>query len=274
MTAAQTTAGNALRTGGIDPVEARMLLAHVTGLTRTALIAHPEAPVDALDAERFGALVARRRAGEPIAYLVGERGFHDLILRVTPDVLIPRPETEMLVDFALEKLPANGAVLDLGTGSGAIALAIRRQRPDARVTAVERSPQALAVACDNAARLALEVEFLPGNWYEPLGTRRFDAIVSNPPYVADSDRHLGEGDVRFEPRGALVGGADGLDAIRQIAGSACLHLLPGGWIAIEHGLGQDANVRALLEAAGLESVASRTDLAGIARISIGKYNPD
>ncbi|MBS0335514.1 MAG: peptide chain release factor N(5)-glutamine methyltransferase [Proteobacteria bacterium] len=268
------TAAEALAGAGIDPFEARMLLSFATGLARAALIAHPEAVLAEAAAATFRELAARRRAGEPIAYLVGERDFHDLRLRVTPDVLIPRPETEMLVDFALEKLPPQGTILDLGTGSGAIALAIRRQRPGARVTAVDRSPAALAVASGNARRLGLEAEFLEGSWYEPLGARRFDVIVSNPPYVAEGDRHLEEGDLRFEPRGALVGGSDGLDAVRTIAGAAPRHLNPGGWVAIEHGLGQDAAVRTLLAAAGLEFVASRTDLAGIARISVGKYNPD
>jgi release factor glutamine methyltransferase len=266
------TAAEALAGSGIDASEARLLLAFATGLARAALIAHPETVLGEASAATFRELAGRRRAGEPIAYLVGERDFHDLCLRVTPDVLIPRPETEMLVEFALEKLPPQGTVLDLGTGSGAIALAVRKQRPDVRITAVDRSPAALAVAFENAARLGLAVEFLEGSWYAPLGARRFDVIVSNPPYVAEGDRHLGEGDLRFEPRGALVGGADGLDAIRTIAGSAPRHLNPGGWVAIEHGLGQDAAVRALLVAAGLESVASRTDLAGIARISAGKYN--
>lgn len=266
------TVAEALAGSGIDAFEARLLLAFVTGLARSMLIAHPETVLGEAAAATFRALAARRRGGEPIAYLVGEREFHDLTLRITPDVLIPRPETELLVDFALEKLPRGGAVLDLGTGSGAIALAIRKQRTDARVTAVDRSPAALAVAFENAVRFGLEVEFLEGSWYEPLGARQFDLIVSNPPYVAEGDPHLGEGDLRFEPRSALVGGVDGLDAIKTIAGSAPRHLKPGGWVAIEHGLGQDAAVRALLAAAGLESVASRTDIAGIARISIGKYN--
>ena len=193
---------------------------------------------------------------------------------MTPDVLIPRPETELLVDFVLEFLPVGGTVLDLGTGSGAIALAVRKQRPDALATAVDVSPLALKVACANAFSLGLEVEFLQGSWFEPLGARRYDIVVSNPPYVAEGDRHLAEGDVRFEPFTALVSGADGLDAIRLIAASASSHLKPGGWIAIEHGLGQDAAVRTLLAAAGLESVSSRTDLAGIARVSSGQYNPE
>lgn len=251
-----------------------MLLAFVTGLARPKLIAHPEALLSDAHVAAYVRLVERRKGGEPIAYLLGERDFHVLTLRVTPDVLIPRPETELLVEFAQESLPRGGSVLDLGTGSGAIALAIRRQHPDARVFAVDRSAAALAVARENASRLSLEVEFLEGDWFEPVDGRRFDLIVSNPPYVALGDRHLAEGDVRFEPRIALVSGADGLDAIRTIAASAPGHLRAGGWVGIEHGQGQDAAVRGLLQAAGLGSVSSRNDLAGIARISFGQYNPE
>jgi release factor glutamine methyltransferase len=264
----------ALAGAGVDASEARMLLAFVTGHARTTLVAHPEAILSEAQETAYVGLAARRKAGEPIAYLLGEREFHALTLRITPDVLIPRPETELLVDFALETLPANGAALDLGTGSGAIALAIRRQHPEAHVVAVDRSAAALKVARENASRLGLEVEFLEGDWFAPLEGRRFDLIVSNPPYVAEGDRHLGEGDVRFEPRLALVSGIDGLDAIRTIAASAVEHLNAGGWVTIEHGQGQDAAVRALLEAAGLEFVSSRADLAAIARVSFGQYNPE
>lgn len=264
----------ALAGAGIDAAEARMLLAFVTGLARTKLIAHPEAHLSEAHAAAYAGLVARRKGGEPVAYLLGERDFHELTLRVTPDVLIPRPETELLVDFAQETLPRGGSVLDLGTGSGAIALAIRRQHPEARVVAVDRSAAALAVAQANASRLALEVEFLEGDWFAPVNGQRFDLVVSNPPYVALGDRHLAEGDVRFEPQMALVSGVDGLDAIRVIAAAAPAHLQRGGWIAIEHGQGQDAAMRELLSAAGLGSVSSRPDLAGIARISFGQYNPE
>jgi release factor glutamine methyltransferase len=268
------TVAEALSGSGIDLFEARLLLASASGLSRAALAAHPDALLNEAAADRFRAAAARRRAGEPIAYLLGEREFYGVSLAVTPDVLIPRPETELLVEFALEHLPPGGRLLDLGTGSGAIALAIKQQRPDALVTAVERSPSALAVARENSARHALEVEFLQGSWFEPLSGRRFDIVVSNPPYVAAGDRHLEQGDLRFEPRTALVGGADGLDAIRVISLQAPSHFLAGGWLAIEHGLGQDSAVRNLLAGIGLESVSSRPDLAGIARISVGKYNPD
>lgn len=257
---------------GIDLAEARMLLSSFSGLSRAALAAHPEFELSEAVYGVFANAVSRRHKGEPVAYLLGEREFYNLKLGVTADVLIPRPETELLVDFALRFLPPNGALLDLGTGSGAIALAVKHERPDARVTAVDQSPPALAVARTNASRLALEIELLQGSWFEPLEARRFDVVVSNPPYVAEGDRHLSEGDVRFEPRVALVAGADGLAAIRQIVAGTASHLNAGGWLAVEHGQGQDLEVRKLLACAGLESVSSRPDLAGIARISVGKYN--
>jgi release factor glutamine methyltransferase len=191
---------------------------------------------------------------------------------VTTDVLIPRPETELLVDFALECLPAGGSVLDLGTGSGAIALAVKHHRPSASITAVERSAESLDLARANAKDLGLDVEFLRGSWFEPVKDRRFDLVLSNPPYIAQGDAHLRRGDLRFEPISALVGGPDGLDALRQIAAEVRDHLRPGGWVAVEHGQGQDAAVASLFTKARLASVSSRPDLAGIARITLGKYN--
>ena len=268
------TVAEALSGSGIDLFEARLLLGSASGLSRAAMAAHPDAHLSQAVVENFRATVTRRRSGEPIAYLLGTREFYGLSLAVTPDVLIPRPETELLVEFALEHLPSSGSLLDLGTGSGAIALAVKQQRPDVRVTAVEQSPAALVIARENAARHGLEIEVLQGNWFDPLPDRRFDMVVSNPPYVAAGDRHLEQGDLRFEPRAALVGGTDGLDAIREIALRAPGHFLAGGWLAIEHGLGQDSAVRNLLTEIGLESVSSRPDLAGIARITVGKYNPD
>ncbi|MSP97578.1 MAG: peptide chain release factor N(5)-glutamine methyltransferase [Betaproteobacteria bacterium] len=264
------TVADALCGCGIEAFEARLLLAHASGLTRAALIAHPETVLDDAQAEAFRTAVEQRRAGQPIAYVVGTRAFHGLTLRVTPDVLIPRPETEMLVEFALERLPAGGAMLDLGTGSGAIALAVKLLRPDAHVTAVDRSQAALAVARANADHQRLDIAFVQGSWFEPLGGRRFEVIVSNPPYVAEEDRHLSQGDVRFEPRCALVGGRDGLEAIRSICTAAPAHLLPGGWLCVEHGQGQDPAVRLLFAQSGLESIASRPDLAGIPRIVSGR----
>lgn len=268
------TVAEALAGCGIDLAEARMLLARSSGRSPASLAAHPESELGVSAARAFSEAVARRRRGEPVAYILGEREFYSLVLDVTPEVLIPRPETELLVEFAIEHLPRGGALVDLGTGSGAIALAVKHERPDARVSAVDRSSAALAVAQGNASRHRLEIEFLPGSWFEPLAGRRFDAVVSNPPYVADGDRHLGQGDLRFEPRSALAGGEDGLAEIRRIVAAAPAHLNEGGWLALEHGQGQDGEVRNLLAAARLESVASRTDLAGIARISVGKYNPE
>ena len=268
------TVAEALSGSGIDLSEARLLLCAASGLGRAALIAHPEAELGNSAVAAFREAVARRRAGEPIAYLLRERDFHGITLRVTPEVLIPRPETELLVEFALEHLPRGGTLADLGTGSGAIALAVGAARPDARVTGVDLSPAALGVARGNAGRLGVPLELLQGSWFEAVQGRRFDVVVSNPPYVAEGDRHLQEGDLRFEPRGALVSGPDGLNALKVIAREAALFMRPGGWIAVEHGRGQDAAVRALLRSGGLESVGSRPDLAGIARISVGQYNPE
>ena len=269
MTVAEALAGS-----GIDVSEARMLLGAASGLSRAKMAAYPEALLGADAAENFQSIVARRRLGEPIAYLLGEREFYGLALRVTPEVLIPRPETELLVDFALENVPRDGTLLDLGTGSGAIALAVKSERPDVRVTAVEIGAGALEVARSNALRHGLDVELVQGGWFEPVAGRRFDAVVSNPPYVAFGDPHLRQGDLRFEPQAALVGGTDGLDAIRHIARHSPLHLSGAGWLAIEHGQGQEGAIRELLTQAGLEGVASRPDLAGIARVTFGKYNPD
>jgi release factor glutamine methyltransferase len=268
------TVAEALAGCGIDLLEARLLMTKSTGLSRAALAAYPERELDAASEAGFLEAAARRRAGEPVAYLLGEREFYGLAFEVTPAVLIPRPETELLVDFALEHLPPQGTLLDLGTGSGAVALAIKHQRPDARVTGVDRSSDALLVAKANAVRHRLDIELVQGSWFEPLPSRRFDVVVSNPPYVAADDRHLEQGDLRFEPRTALVAGRDGLDEIRRIVAAASAFLERGAWIAVEHGHGQNAEVCRLMIEAGLESVSSRPDLAGIARISVGKYNLD
>ena len=246
-----------------------MLLSSATGWSRTALITHPDRKLPESVVRDFEAVAARRKAGEPIAYLLGEREFYGLALSVSPSVLIPRPETELLVDMALERIMPGAAtrVLDLGTGSGAVALAIKQQRLDATVCAVEASAVALEVARANAMRHGLAIEFFEGNWFEPLAARRFDVIVGNPPYVADGDQHLSEGDLRFEPREALVSGADGLDAIREIARNASAHLEPSGWLLLEHGIGQDAAVRALFAQAGLDTPRSWPDLSGIPRVT-------
>jgi len=212
---------------------------------------------------RFSEFIARRAAGEPVAYILGHKEFYGLELAVNPAVLIPRPETELLVDLALRFAPSS--VLDLGTGSGAIALAVKRNLPAARVTAVETDLCALLVAQRNAARLGLDIDFRHGRWFEPLGAARFDLVLANPPYVAEGDPHLAA--LRFEPRSALVAGAEGLDALREIASRVGSFLRPEGRVLLEHGVGQERAVRDLLRDAGLESVTTWPDLAGIARVS-------
>lgn len=278
MNASPVTAAGLLRASPLDAVDARILLAHVLGWSRTQLITRADAPLEAAAAERFRALEARRSAGEPVAQLVGSREFFGLAFEVTPDVLIPRP-TELLVEAALDALDgiAAPAVLDLGTGSGAVALAIAAARPDARVTALDRSAAALAVARRNAARLLDDarpggaVSLLASDWYAALGpAARFHAIVSNPPYIARHDPHLDQGDLRFEPRGALTDEADGLAAIRRIVAGAGAFLLPRGELWIEHGYDQAEAVRALLLQAGFREVASLADLASIERTTGGR----
>ncbi|MFN3703922.1 peptide chain release factor N(5)-glutamine methyltransferase [Thermomonas sp.] len=257
----------------IDPVDADLLLAHVLDKPRTWLFVHAEDAVAPADAHRFRTLLARRIAGEPVAYLTGARGFWTLDLAVTPATLVPRPETELLVELALARLPdeAPVRVADLGTGSGAIALAIARERPRAEVVATDASRAALDVARGNAQRNGLgNVVFRPGSWWEPLGDEVFDLIASNPPYIAEGDPHLEQGDLRFEPSMALSSGADGLDAIRTLADGAPAHLRPRGWLLLEHGWDQGPAVRALLAAAGFEAVATHRDLEQRDRVTLGR----
>ena len=211
-------------------------------------------------------MAARRAAGEPVAYILGRKEFYGIELAVNPAVLVPRPETELLVELALER--QFSSVVDLGTGSGAIALALKKHRPAATVIAVEASAAALVVAKRNASRYNLEIDFRHGRWFEPLAGERFEAIISNPPYVVVDDPHLAG--LPYEPRFAIVGGSDGLDGFRVLAREAPAHLVPGGWLLVEHGAGQHEAVRELLEAAGLETTESWPDLAGIPRVSGGK----
>ncbi len=260
--------------GHVPPNEARLLLANLLERNTAWLEAHREDTVAVQTVERFAALVARRAAGEPVAYLTGWREFYGRDFRVTPDVLIPRPETELLVDTACEKLGADSTarILDLGTGSGCLAITLALELPAARVTAVDVSPAALAVARANAARLGANVAFIASDWFTALPAQRFDLIVANPPYVAAHDAHLLQGDLRFEPRAALTDGADGLSAIRQIVTAATHWLVPGGWLFFEHGWDQGEAARTLLTAAGYTDIEQRQDLAGIVRVSGGHHS--
>ena len=265
-TGAFLTVSEAIAASGIDAREARLLLAEVCGFSQASLAASPEQEIPFDVENSFIEFIQRRIKGEPVAYILGRSEFYGLELSVNPAVLIPRSETELLVDLALEKDPAS--VLDLGTGSGAIALAIKRHLPESKVVAVDSSMAALVVARRNATKLNLEIDFRHGRWFDPVAGERFELIVSNPPYVANGDPHLAG--LRFEPQGALLAGPEGLDSIREIVKAAGSFLLPGGGLLLEHGIGQDAAVRDLLAAAGLESVATWPDLAGIARVSGGE----
>jgi release factor glutamine methyltransferase len=264
----------AARAAGVDRLDAQLLLAHGLGRPRAWLIAHDDAPLDAGQAQRFAERLARRAGGEPLAYLVGEREFHGLVLCVDARVLVPRPETELIVDWALELLAARPAgaarprVADLGTGSGAIALAIAHGHPAAEVTATDIDPDALAVAAANAARHGIALRLLGGAWWAPLAGERFDLVVSNPPYIAAGDAHLAA--LGREPQHALVSGVDGLDALRAIAADAPGHLQSGGWLLLEHGATQAPAVAALLAEAGLRDIATRHDLAGLPRCTGGR----
>lgn len=267
--AAGDTLAALLRKAPLPVLETRILASHVLGLTRVQLITQSERPFSATEAHSLAGLIQRRLAGEPIAYIVGQREFFGLPFIVTPAVLIPRPDTELLVELALEKLPPDGQLLDLGTGSGAIAVAVAHQRPDARVTALDASAEALAVARQNAAQNHARVRFLLSDWYAALDDERFDLIVSNPPYIEKNDPHLTQGDLRFEPTDALTDHADGLSDLRIIVNGAARHLAQGGWLLLEHGYDQAEAVRALLAAQGLAQVQSWQDLAGIERVSGG-----
>ncbi|WON75113.1 peptide chain release factor N(5)-glutamine methyltransferase [Nitrosospira sp. Is2] len=256
----------------IDDIDARMLLQHVLDVGHAHLIAHPARRLTARQAQSFRLLVARRVLGEPVAYLIGKREFYSLSFTVTPAVLIPRPETELLVDLSLERIPIDFScrVLDLGTGSGAVALAIAKHRPLACITAVDISADAVAIAKINAAQLnARNVRIFEGDWFRELGEERFDLIVSNPPYVAQGDPHLGQGDLRYEPDSALAAGRGGLECIESIVACAPAHLAWKGVLLLEHGYDQAQACRELLSKAGLGGVFSLPDFAGIPRVSGG-----
>ncbi|WP_201057234.1 peptide chain release factor N(5)-glutamine methyltransferase [Marichromatium gracile] len=252
-------------------LEAELLLEQCSGWSRTSQRAWPERRLDAATATAFAALLGRRLDGEPIAYIRGSQAFWTLELGVTPDTLIPRPETELLVETALARGPAGAAtVLDLGTGSGAIALALASERPRWRITATDRSGAALAVARANRDRLGLDVDLVAGDWLGAVATGSCDLILSNPPYIDGDDPHLDQGDLRFEPPGALTPGADGLAAIRAILADTPRCLRPGGWLMVEHGCDQGAAVRTLFDATGLVEVATLDDLAGLDRVTLGR----
>lgn len=250
--------------------ESRLLLRQVLGCDEAWLIAHGEAAPSAVQTAQYRQLCARRNAGEPVAYITGAREFYGREFLVSPAVLIPRSETELLVELALQRLPQGARVLDLGTGSGCIGITLAAERADLQVLLVDASAGALEVARSNARRWApANTTLLASNWYGALGDARYHGIVSNPPYVAEGDAHLDQGDLRFEPRSALAAGDDGLADIRRIVAGARSHLLNGGWLLIEHGYDQAVACAALLEGAGFRERVAARDLAGIVRVSGG-----
>jgi release factor glutamine methyltransferase len=263
----------AARVSGVERLDAQLLLGHVLARDRSWLLAHGETLLTADQSVRLGELFARRRGGEPVAYLLGEKEFHGLPLQVDARVLVPRPDTEVLVDWAIELLrgelasPEPPAVLDLGTGSGAIALAVKHACPSASVTATDASRDALAVASANAARLGLTVEFLQGSWWQPVRVRCFRLALSNPPYIAEDDRHLDT--LAAEPRAALTPGPEGLEALREIVADSTGRLESGGWLLLEHGFDQAGAVQTLLTDAGFVAVTTRSDLGGQPRCTGG-----
>lgn len=254
-------------------LDAEVLLAHALGKTRSHLHAWPEKHLSTAQQTQFQRLLQARLRGEPVAYLTGQREFWSLPLALTPATLIPRPETETLVALALEVIPADSGALiaDLGTGSGAIALAIAYERPRCRLLATDISPAALETAAANARRLGINnIEFHGGNWCEPLTGRQCDVIVSNPPYIRDTDPHLLSGDVRFEPRNALAAGPLGMDDLTRITRCACHLLNPGGWLIMEHGYDQGRQAMDLLQANGFQAVTDHVDDAGLSRVVMGR----
>ncbi|MCE2870375.1 MAG: peptide chain release factor N(5)-glutamine methyltransferase [Oxalobacteraceae bacterium] len=255
-----------LKAAPVSPLEARILIAHSLQWSRVQLITQSKNSLTPKQVEEIQCLLERRLQGEPIAYLTGHREFYGLMFAVTPDVLIPRPETELLVELALERMSSTARVLDMGTGSGAVAVAVAHQRPDAHVVATDVSAKALEVARKNALSNQVQIDFLLSNWYEVIN-KKFDLIVSNPPYIAAGDVHLTQGDLRFEPAEALTDQATGLTAIEKIIRGAPAHLEVGGWLLLEHGYDQASAVRELFASSNWSDVQSWCDLAGIQRVS-------
>ena len=252
--------------------EVSLLLQHVLNVNRAWLMAHDEDHLTYYQQESFDRLLLLRLEGEPVAYILGRREFYGLQLKVSPATLIPRPDTETLVEAALQKTPVDVPwdILDLGTGTGAVALAIAKQRPKSNVIGVDASAEALAVAIENAQSLGLtNVHFLKSDWFSDLVGQRFEVIVSNPPYIAEGDSHLTQGDLRFEPRSALVSGVDGLDDIRRIIQDAPNYLKPNGWLMLEHGYDQAQSVATLLKGNGFSQIDHAQDLAGTLRVTFG-----
>ncbi|MDH3343330.1 MAG: peptide chain release factor N(5)-glutamine methyltransferase [Gammaproteobacteria bacterium] len=255
-------------------LDAEVLLCHVLNCTATHLIAWPEKQLDIEQTQTFHQLIEQRHAGTPVAYLTGSREFWSLNFKVTPATLIPRPETETLVEFVLDKFSAqkNLKMVDLGTGSGAIAIAIASERPDWEIIASDISKEALSIATENARIHQISnIQFIESNWFEQLDQQRFDLIISNPPYIAEKDQHLSQGDVRFEPPGALSSGKTGMDDIKHITAQSKKHLNPNGWLAFEHGYDQNQPVSDCFNHYAFQEVTQLTDLSGQARISAGKY---
>ena len=254
--------------------EAELMLCRATGLTRTQLRTYPEKEMSDAQQTQLSRWVERRLQGEPIAYILGDTEFYGLKLSVTTDTLIPRQDTELLVDAALELIPerAPWTVLDMGTGSGAIAIAIAHHRPIAQVTALDASKTALAVAQDNACELRLpSVRFMHSDWFSNLSHRRFDLIVSNPPYIAQNDPHLQQTSLPYEPMSALTSGVDGLDDIRHLIAQAPKHLNSDGWLLLEHGYDQGVAVRQLMQSAGFNAIATHRDYGNNDRITLGQW---
>ncbi|UXY15959.1 peptide chain release factor N(5)-glutamine methyltransferase [Chitiniphilus purpureus] len=266
-----TTPRQLLAQSGLDRLDARVLLQHVAGVSHAWLIAHGDDPLDDAVVARFAALTARRQAGEPVAYLVGVREFYGRDFAVDPAVLIPRPETEQLVALALDHARPGALVLDLGTGSGCIPITLKLERPDLAVTAVDISAAALRVAAHNAAQLGASIRLLQSDWFAALAGEHFAVIVANPPYIKAGDPHLGNGDLRFEPAGALTDGADGLQHLRTLIAQAPAHLDAQGMLLLEHGHDQGKACRDMLAAVGFVAVCTWQDLAGLDRISGGRW---